>query len=89
MIIETRMMGLHLKIALVHDWLNQIGGAEDVLEALKRLYPASPVYTSIYARAQMPAHYQDWDIRQLWIDRLPAIHQAPPSLPAALSNCLE
>ena len=73
--IETRMMGFPLRIALVHDWLNQIGGAEDVLEALKRLYPASPVFTSIYARAQMPAHYQDWDIRQLWIDRLPAIHR--------------
>jgi len=69
------MMGFHLKIALVHDWLNQIGGAEDVLEALKRLYPASPVYTSIYDKAQLPAHYQDWDIRRLWIDRLPAIHR--------------
>ncbi|MDE2775225.1 MAG: glycosyltransferase [Chloroflexota bacterium] len=69
------MMGFHLKIALVHDWLNQIGGAEDVLEALKRLYPASPVYTSIYDKAQLPAHFQDWDIRRLWIDRLPAIHK--------------
>ena len=64
-----------MKIALVHDWLNQIGGAEDVLESLKRLYPASPVYTSIFANARMPAHFQDWDIRKLWMDRLPAIHQ--------------
>ena len=63
-----------MKIALVHDWLNQIGGAEDVLEALKRSFPASPVYTSIFAETLMPAHYQDWDIRTLWIDRLPAIH---------------
>lgn len=64
-----------MKIALVHDWLNQIGGAEDVLEALKRVYPASPLYTSIFTKTRMPAHYQDWDIRPLWIDRLPAIHR--------------
>ena len=64
-----------MKIALVHDWLNQIGGAEDVLEALKRLYPASPVFTSIFARSLMPAHFQDWEIRTLWLDMLPSIHQ--------------
>lgn len=89
-IIESRMMGFQLKIALVHDWLNQIGGAEDVLEALKGLYPASPIYTSIYARAQMPAHFQDWDIRPLWIDRLPAIHKRHqaylPLYPIAWNN---
>lgn len=64
-----------MKIALAHDWLNQIGGAEDVLEALKRLYPDSPIYTSIFAQSLMPAHFQDWDIRPLWINQLPGIHQ--------------
>ncbi len=68
-----------MKIALAHDWLNQIGGAEDVLEVLARHYAGCPVYTSIYAREAMPAQYRDWDIRALWLDRLPAIqrrHQA-------------
>jgi len=64
-----------MKVALVHDWLNQIGGAEDVLEHLQRLYPASPVYTSLYAPAAMPASYRTWDIRPLWLNRLPAIHR--------------
>ena len=63
-----------MRVALVHDWLNQMGGAENVLEELVDLYPGSPVYTSIFAPERMPAHYQDWDIRTLWIDRLPAIH---------------
>ena len=79
-----------MKIALVHDWLNQIGGAEDVLEALKRLYPISPVYTSIFAKTLMPAHYQDWDIRTLWINRLPGIHRRHqaylPLYPLAWNN---
>lgn len=63
-----------MNLALVHDWLNQRGGAEDVLEALVALYPGSPVYTSIYAPNLMPGSYREWDIHTLWIDRLPGIH---------------
>lgn len=63
-----------MKLALVHDWLNQVGGAEDVLAALVKLYPHSPIYTSIYAPNLMPPAYHQWDIRTLWMDRLPAIH---------------
>lgn len=64
-----------MKLALVHDWLNQIGGAEDVLDAMVRLYPQAPLYTSIYAPELMPQHYREWDIHTLWIDRLPGIHR--------------
>ena len=63
-----------MKLALVHDWLNQIGGAEDVLNDLVNQYPNSPIYTSIFAPDLMPSYYQDWDIRTLWMDNLPAIH---------------
>lgn len=65
-----------MKLALVHDWLNQIGGAEDVLDHLVRFYPGAPVYTSMYAPDLMPAHYRNWDIRSTWMDRLPGIHRA-------------
>ncbi len=64
-----------MNLTLVHDWLNQRGGAEDVLEALHDLYPASAIYSSIYAPEIMPAAYRQWDIRPLWLDRLPGIHQ--------------
>lgn len=60
-----------MKIALVHDWMNQIGGAEDVLEALVDMYPDAPIYTSLYRRDRMPPHWQQWDIRTGFIDRLP------------------
>src|SRR3990167_5859424 len=42
-----------LKIALVHDYLNQYGGGERVLETLYELYPDAAVYTSIYDRKLM------------------------------------
>lgn len=64
-----------MQLALVHDWLNQIGGAEDVLATLVEQYPQSPIYTSLYAPEMMPDFYQSWDIRTLWMDKLPAIYQ--------------
>jgi len=64
-----------MKVALVHDWMNQIGGAEDVLEALVSLYPDVPVYTSMYAPKKMPSHWQSWDIRTSFLDRMPLIHR--------------
>lgn len=63
-----------MKLALVHDWLNQIGGAEDVLATLVDLYPERPIYTSLYAPHLMPDPYHQWDIHTLWLDRLPGIY---------------
>ncbi len=60
------------RVALVHDYLNQYGGAERVLEALHELFPDAPVYTSIYDPAAMPPAYRTWDIRPSWMQRLPA-----------------
>jgi glycosyltransferase involved in cell wall biosynthesis len=64
-----------MQLALVHDWLNQVGGAEDVLMELVALYPDSPIYTSIYWREGMPSTWQQWPIHTLWMDKLPAIHR--------------
>lgn len=70
-----------MRVAIVHDWLNQVGGAEEVLEELVALFGA-PVYTSMYWPQAMPASYRQWDIRTSWMNRLPGIkryHQ--PFLP--------
>ena len=64
-----------MQIALIHDWLNQLGGAEDVLETLHGMFPSAPVYTSIYDRARMPAAWRNWDIRSSWMDRLPGVYR--------------
>ena len=79
-----------MKVALAHDWLNQIGGAEDVLDALLRIYPDSPVYTSIFAKSLMPDRLRERDIQTLWLDRLPAVHRRHqvylPLYPLAWNN---
>jgi glycosyltransferase involved in cell wall biosynthesis len=60
-----------MRVAIIHDYLNQYGGAERVLEALHELYPSAPVYTSIYDPQAMPGFYRSWDIRTSWMQRLP------------------
>jgi glycosyltransferase involved in cell wall biosynthesis len=68
-----------MKVALAHDYLNQNGGAERVLEQLHDLYPDAPIYTSMYDPDIMPASYRSWDIRTSFMQRLPMVtkrHQA-------------
>ncbi|MFP4439989.1 MAG: glycosyltransferase [Chloroflexaceae bacterium] len=60
-----------MRVALVHDYLNQYGGAERVLEALHTLYPDAPVYTSIFDPDAMPAFYRTWDVRTSFMQQLP------------------
>lgn len=64
-----------MNIALIHDWLNQLGGAEEVLAVLNSMFPVAPIFTSIYDREHMPAAWRAWDVRPAWIDRMPAIHR--------------
>ena len=63
-----------MKVALVHDWLNQTGGAEDVLNVLNNIFPAAPIYTSIYAPEQVNSEFLDMDVRVSWANMLPGIH---------------
>lgn len=62
------------KIALVHDYLREYGGAERVLEALHEIFPEAPVYTAFTDAKAMGKNWRrfaDWDIRQTKICKLP------------------
>lgn len=45
-----------MKVALVHDYLKEYGGAESVLEALSDIFPDAPIYTSLYRPACFGPH---------------------------------
>ena len=59
-----------MRVAIVHDFLMQMGGAEKVVEVLHDLYPDAPIYTSAFDARAMPAHYQSWDIRTSFMQKL-------------------
>jgi glycosyltransferase involved in cell wall biosynthesis len=62
-----------MKTALVHDYLNQFGGAERVVEALHELYPEAPIYTSIYDEKRMPESFRRMDIRTSFMQNIPFV----------------
>jgi glycosyltransferase involved in cell wall biosynthesis len=63
-----------MKLAIVHDYLNQMGGAERVLKVLHEIFPEAPIYTSIYAPRLVDPAFQRMDIRTSFMQRLPLVH---------------
>jgi hypothetical protein len=47
------------KVAIVHDWLTNMGGAEPLVLEIHALYPNAPIYTSVYDREKMQASVVD------------------------------
>lgn len=64
------------RVALIHDYLREYGGAERVLEELHALYPQAPVYVSFVDKKAMGQPWQrfaNWDLRQTWLAKIPLI----------------
>ena len=60
------------KVAIVHDWLTGMGGAETVVLALHEAFPKAPIYTSVYDPSKMPA-FKSLDIRTTYLQDLPKL----------------
>lgn len=79
-----------MKVALVHDYLNQMGGAERVVLALHELFPDAPLYTSIYDPQRVDAAFRSIDIRTSFMQKLPLVkkHHQPflPLYPFAMER---
>lgn len=70
------------RVALVHDWLTNLGGGERVLWELHQLYPEAPIYTSVYNPERLP-QFKGLDVRTSFLQRLPLArtkHQLFPML---------
>src|SRR3990170_6658671 len=82
-------MNSKLKVALVHDQLNQAGGAERVLYALTKLFPAAPVYTLIYDKKRLKG-FEKTKVKTSFIQKLPFglshFKWYLPLLPAAVED---
>lgn len=78
------------RVAIAHDYLNQNGGAERVVEQLHALFPDAPVYASIYDRERMPEAYRQWEIHPSFMQHLPGVlrHHQPylPLYPLAMAS---
>lgn len=65
-----------MKIALVHDYLKEYGGAERVVEALHQIFPEAPLYTAYYNPKTLgkdAQRFKGWEIHTSWMQKIPGI----------------
>jgi glycosyltransferase involved in cell wall biosynthesis len=75
--------------AIVHDYLNQFGGAERVVLELARMWPGAPIYTSIYKPEFTFPEFRDLDVRASRLNQLPLerhFRAAAPLIPLAFRS---
>ena len=65
-----------MKVAFVHDYIKEYGGAERVLEALHEIWPDAPVFTSVYLPEFLGPHearFKSWDIKTSFLQEIPFV----------------
>lgn len=76
-------MGTKPRVAIVCDWLTNMGGAEKVVLAAAKAFPDAPIFTSVFTPETMPA-FQSLDVRTTYLQKLPRFlrsrHQLFPVL---------
>lgn len=63
-----------MRVALVHDYIKEYGGAERVLETLHEMFPHAPVYTLVYAPDFLGPHkekFASWHIIPSFLQLVP------------------
>jgi len=59
------------KIAIVHDFLADFGGAERVLEVLCEMFPEAPIYTLLYDKEKMRGKFAGKEIHTSFLQKFP------------------
>lgn len=58
-----------MKIAIAHDYLIQMGGAERVVEVFHDMYPEAPIFTTVFSDDRLSRNLKDADIRATWLQK--------------------
>src|SRR3984893_5934870 len=68
-----------MKVAMDHDHLKQIGGAERLVMVCHEIFPEAHIYTSIYDPKRVDPAFQNMDIRTSFMQKLPLVtkHHQP------------
>ncbi len=79
-----------MKLAIVHDWIVDVGGAERVLAALHRLWPDAPIYTLVHRPATVHALLPDATVVASKLQRIPGAWRIyswlAPLMPSAMES---
>ena len=59
------------KVAIIHDWLVNYGGAERVVEAFLEIYPDADIYTLVYDEKKMGKTFHKEKVKTTFIQKFP------------------
>ena len=63
-----------MRVAIVHDYLKEYGGAERVVEAMLQIWPNAPVYTTVFLPEFAGPHrsrVEKWNIKTSFLQHFP------------------
>ncbi len=78
-----------MRVAIVHDYLNQFGGAERVLLALMELFPNAPVFTLVYDKERLGLDLPDKRIKTSFLQKIPGSKRYHRSFPLLMPLAIE
>lgn len=78
-----------MKIALVHEYLNQFGGAERVLQVLCAMFPDAPIYTLFYDIDATGRVFEGREIRTSFLQKVPFVNQYHYFFPLLMPLAIE
>ncbi len=78
-----------MKLALVHDWLKNISGAERVLIELHKIFPQAPIYTLFYDKKFVWQWLPNADIRASFLQKIPFIIKLYPLFAWLMPTAIE
>lgn len=62
-----------MKVALVHDYLIRLGGAERVFFDLRKIFPKADVFTLLYDEKKMDHYLSGVDVKTSFLQRIPKL----------------
>jgi len=77
-----------MKIALVHDYLVQNGGAERVLKSLTEIWPNAPIYTILYDDKKC-LEFKNKKIKTSFLQKVPLTRKYHRLFPLLMMNAVE
>jgi glycosyltransferase involved in cell wall biosynthesis len=70
-----------MRVAIIHDYLNQYGGAERVLESFCELFPDAPIYTLFYDEKKTLGRFKGKKIITSFLNNKIVINNHRPFIP--------
>lgn len=78
-----------MRLAIVHDWVVNIGGAERVLKRLHAMWPEAPIYTLFADQAAIREHFPLAEVRTSYLQSVPGVRWIYPFLAPLMPSAIE